>query len=188
MKKALVLIVVVGICEECFAAGGKAELEILKGIDSLSVLVEDLSDHAHEMGLTKDRLRAFTEHYVESGGIAVVSPEDSSDYVLPCLYVNLNLSVLVEMGLVYYNLSVNVQQPAILMRNLRMYREQTESSMYLWTWAEDWPASISVPTWGKAILGGAGTLRFVAAVEESLSYLLDMFIMDYLAANPVKHE
>ena len=172
--------------------GGRAHAEMdpsiisLQRIDSVWVIVEDLSYETRALGVTRDWLSALTEGHLQDERIVAASRPDSVRHIHPYLYINLNVSVLQEIGLIYYNLSLDLHQPVILTRSLNMYQSQTGASSYLWTWAQDWPSPITAPTWGKAILGGAGTVRFARAVEESLYNLLDMFVSDHLAAHPAE--
>ena len=141
------------------------EQESLRGLERLSVVIEDLAPELEEGGLTKSKLKAQVKLGLDQAGIEVLPEEDVIDYRAPYLYINVN-GMKACLGLYAYATRVALKQPVVLPRS-------PFAEVYMATWE----------------IGGVGTVgvNHLPAILESVRSQIDKFCRDYLAANPVAH-
>jgi hypothetical protein len=132
----------------------------LKGISSLSVLIENLPDGAKVLGLTKESIQTDVELKLRLAGIRVLTPEE--DYKVlgsPYLYVDLNLTNSAQAA----SIEVELHQDARLDLNGQ-------------------PA-IGVTTWDTGYLVSNPTAQ---GVRDRIKDLVDKFLNVWLSVNPKK--
>ena len=139
------------------------ERDTLKGLQGVYVLVEYLISEQEKFGLTKQQLQTDVELRLRQSGIMVLSEQE---WLLipgePRLYVNVNLQIYEEIGLVAFNILIELNQSVFLAR------DPTKFCM--------------ASTWWTA-LGGPIGLSKITTIRESVKDCVDIFINDYLAAN-----
>jgi len=139
------------------------------GIDAMYVVVEDLSKDAIEAGLTRKQIQMDVELKLRQEGIRIVSKEESLKTPVDAfLYVNVSVIKIRDLPKLAHHITVELKQGVFLMRNPKIL--------------------ILATTWSKAMTGYSGDLRFVSAMREDVSDLVDIFLNDYLAANPKEPE
>lgn len=147
-------------------SGDKDELESLRGLKGIYVLIENLpADIEEKGGLTKDQIRTDIELKLRLAGIKVVSREERSTIPgWPCLYVNIN-PMKRKTELVVYAIQTELSQEVFLERNPNI--------------------QIKAITWSRGMIGTVGEAK-LSQIRTSLKDLIDEFINDYLSVNPTK--
>ena len=140
-----------------FAADSKYARETLRGINSVSVLVEDLDADEVRDGLTKDQIQTDVELRLRKAGINVV-PQGS-----PTLYIDANL--LKDTNLYIYDCSVALEQFVTVETN---------------------GVSTIAPTWSGATTGRVGSSNMPRAIRNTVGDLVDKSLNAYLSVNPPK--
>ena len=134
-----------------------SKIESLRGLQAVSVVIEDLGPDAESLGLTKSRLHSQVELRLRRSGITVL--EDA----IPFLYININLKK-VPTGLYAVATEVSLKQQVYLVR---------DSSI-----------EITGVTWKVGSVGTVGEDRFAKSILNHVTRYVDEFANDYLAANP----
>jgi hypothetical protein len=148
------------------SAESDSEKQSLKGIKALEVLIEGLGEEEKQAGLTESSLRVLVEGRLRKAGIKVVD-DSINEPGRPYLYLNINCLTDKsgsEIVRYIYSYDLQLKQGALLKRN-------SEFEV--------------VPTWDAGGVGYFGTQK-LGAIERSVEKLVDMFINDFLAMNPVK--
>ena|SRR5665213_693769 len=149
------------------ASDGKYTRETLRGLNSFSVLVEELGQTALDLGLSVAQLRTATELRLRLAGIAIVSDEESADIPgAPYLYVNL-LAIGKVPGTISYTILLSLEQAATMERNPKI-------------------RAVAAVTWSTASIATVGSAKAAEEVRNDLEELIDQFINAYLSVNP-KH-
>lgn len=147
----------------------KIRREALKGIKGVSVLIEDLSPVAKELGITKESLNTEVELKLRLAGIKVYSSEEwlNSHGAISTLYVNLHTVGFGGVrGAYAYNIEFLLQDVAYITRSSR---------------------TDLVITWRDSRLGVYNTKKDgLEAINKSFKVVTDIFLNDYLAVNPKK--
>lgn len=153
------------------------DIQTLQGIQGFVVVVESLSKAALEAGLTEESVEALVSGQLVLAGIKVLTKKEWKEFKNPgaALYVNIN-AVKIPLGSTYaYSIRIEVKQNAVL---ARLDREVRSSDLVLAT------------TWMQGELGAVPELdyrnRFLNTVKNTLKELTELFITDYLLANPRK--
>lgn len=129
------------------------------GIDAMYVVVEDLTKDAIEAGLTRKQIQTDVELKLRQEGIRIRStPVDAF------LCVNVNILKILDGSMLANSITVELKQVVFLMRNPKIL--------------------ILATTWSKSMTGYAGETVFVSSMRQDVSDLVDIFLNDYLAANP----
>ena len=129
------------------------------GIDAMYVVVEDLTKDAIEAGLTRKQIQTDVELKLRQEGIRIRStPVDAF------LYVNVNILKILDGSMLAHSIAVELKQGVSLKRNPKIL--------------------ILATTWSKKMTGYAGERVFVSRMRQNVSDLIDIFLNDYLAANP----
>ena len=131
------------------------ERENLTGLREVNVVVEELSDAAEAVGLTRRALLTAVERRLEERGVPQGSSRQGAD-----LYINVSTHQGTT-GLYAYYARVSVQQMATIEGN------QLKSL---------------VDTWARASLGAVGG-RNLPQVEQVVRQLVDLFCDDYFEVN-----
>ena len=135
--------------------------EILTGLQGVRVLVEGLRPSETMYGLTEEALKATVELQLRQCGIKVLPPDES---LSPYLFVYPKIVSLDEIAMVAGNISLELIEEVFLGRD-------TTKSFWGVTWNRQ-----------RTMLAGKKEVR--EQVLERLEDLTDMFINDYLEANP----
>ena len=145
----------------------KGALTSLRGLAGVEVVVESLDPEAEQDGLHNSQLQTDIELRLRKVGIKVESgPKALNIPGMPTLYVNIN-TIKKESGSYAYRVDVELQQSVILDRNRSLI-------------------IMSATTWNTGMLGMVGSNNMPATVREAVGDLVDKFINDFLAENPVK--
>jgi len=162
----LVVVLAIGLfSDNIFAAGATWERELLAGLEGVVVVVEQIDEKAKMNGLTRESLGADTELKLRQNEIKVYSEQEQLlQPALPKLYINVNVVVREEIDFAAANIRVAFKQIVSLQRD--------PTRVYL---ATTWEAS-DILTCEKADLKD---------VRENVKILVDQFINDFRAANPL---
>ena len=134
------------------------QVDVLKGLKGVYVLVEALDPAETTIDLTKDRIRAVTEMALRRNGIRVLTFEEiRGTRGNPFVYVS------VGMGRTSFNVSVDFKE------NVRLERSPTTQVL-------------SATVWNANVTGTHG--GDADSIIKSLDELVDEFCNDYLKANP----
>lgn len=141
----------------------KNELESLKALKGLSVLVEGLPFGVEERGqLTSAQIQTDVELKLRLAGIKVIPKEELFGVPgSPCLYINVNI-LRKNTGLTAFAVRAELSQQVTLRRNPKTQ-----------VWATTW-------TRGEVGTVGEGKLQ---QIRDSIKDVIDEFINDYLSVN-----
>jgi len=145
-------------------AGGR---EVLKGIKSIRLEVEDLPRMAETLGIKKESLRQDVAARLRQAGIEVVS--DDALQATPSLpFLKISLIIGYSKPAYIYAVVVGLNEKVSLERDPRII-------------------SYAMPWW-RIVKGEQSGERVVAGfVQETLQYIINEFIADYTAANADTH-
>ena len=134
------------------------QIDILKGLGVIGVVVEKVNTEVERLGLTQQALQTDVELLLRKYGIEVAkNPADNY------LYINVNVSPS-DSGLVAFNISVEFCDIVIPIRNPSI----TIHNAIVWD------------------TGGTGSVgkKKIGSIREDVEDYVKVFINDYLAANP----
>src|SRR5579871_1034707 len=95
--------------------------EVLKGVKSISVLVDAIAKDAQEDGLNRGAIRTDVELRLRQSGIQVpTAAEELTNPSLPELYVNVHALKEKDKPIYIYNVLVEFKENACLERNRQM--------------------------------------------------------------------
>ncbi|MGB2809403.1 MAG: hypothetical protein WBC22_16800 [Sedimentisphaerales bacterium] len=170
-KKYWFLAVVIGVFALQLWAGFDIKKLTLKqqslvGIDAMYVSVDELPKNAKEAGLTKRQIQTDIELKLRREGIKVVTSQEEWLKLSgsPYLFVTIQSLKLEELPVFAYSITVELKQGVFLMRNRNISNLAT--------------------TWNEHRVGCAGEKVFVSSTRRYVSDFVDIFLNDYLAANP----
>lgn len=153
--------------------GLSTKIRSLYGLEGVYVLVESLNDEANQVGLTGIQLKTDIELILRLAGINVVSEENSFElYGSPYLYFNVNIMKDKD-GLYIYSTGLELTQTVSLHRSPKT-RELLPST------------AVAASTWDVGGVGIAGRNVVQEAIRSAAKDLVNMFLNDYLTANPKK--
>ena len=166
MKRLLVALVLVVVSVQPLV-GDDRNPGVLKGLVGVRVVVEELSDHAKEAGLTKQSLRIAAELRLRTHGIRVLTNEERlSSPSGAYLYVNVSaFKRSYHEGLVY-DCSVSLREAVTLLRG----------SQQKVNGATTWRAAVT--------FGITPSNDFANEIVSLVKEQVDEFINDYLRDNP----
>jgi hypothetical protein len=141
------------------SAESKSAVESLRGIVSVNVLLEEVAASSLDFGVTEDSLRTQVELGLRRNGIKIEPPHHD----VPTVYVR--LGTLSSPGIHCYDLEISVFQNVTLVRN-----------PYITVYG--------AKTWTQSYMGLLPSRLYADDIRTRLSGLLDMFLNDYLTANP----
>ena len=135
-----------------------ADVDTLKGVRSLIVLIEDVAPEAKDDGLTVEDLRSEVEAQLRDAGLQIRGDATES------LYININAHRIgTRDGRYMYNIEVRVSQPVRVLRT-------NEVAMS--------------PTWSRSIIGTTVLTRLPESVRSDLKDLVDTLLDDHRSVNP----
>ena len=137
----------------------------LKGLPGVRVVVEEFRRAVEAAGFDSQTFQTDVELKLRMAGIKVAKDTD-----LPELYLNVNALHRERNTHHAYSISLRLIQPVLLQSQLRSDPEQS---------SED---ALFATTWTTGLLG----LGTVADVRAALKDLVDEFVNDWLAVNPLK--
>jgi len=133
------------------------QVNILKGLGAVRVLVEELTPMAEQLGLTRQALQTDVELLLRKYGIEIEkNPKTRNLYITVSVMRN-------EIGVISFKISVEFSDIVILVRNPEII-----TSASVWQ------------TGGYGTVGRDNFKEIRATVED----FVKIFINDYLAANP----
>ncbi len=143
-----------------------SEVESLKGLKGVNVLVEVLNPDIEADGLSIDNIQTDVELKLRLAGIKVLTRQEMlKEPGSPYLYVNVN-SHKIESGTYSFNIMVSLKQGVYL---------ECDSSIRIF----------GVTTWNNATIGGVTRLQNVSNfIRDGIKDFVDEFINDYLSVNP----
>lgn len=138
--------------------------EILAGLQGVHVLVEDFRPEEEKYGFNKQQYKTDVELRLRQYGVKVLSKKEQLQVSgHPCLYINVNPLIDEKVGDAAVSILVKLNEVVLLERNPSI--------------------STVATTWEKGMILLLG-LKKLDSVRDSVRNLVDMFINDYLAANP----
>jgi hypothetical protein len=146
------------------AADDAGDREVLKGIKSIGVEVEDLPRMAEKLGIKKESLKMEVASRLQQAGIEVAS-EDAlkANPALPFLKVSLIIGY--SKPTYIYAVVVGLNEKVSLERDPRII-------------------SYAMPWWRIVKGEHAGAGDIAGYVQETLQYIINEFIANYAAVNP----
>ena len=141
-----------------FSFGQSSDVLTLRGLQAIGVVVEGLTSEGRRTGLTSQQIKTEVELQLRKVGIRV------DESVREFVYVNVNIVEAGDIDHFVYSLELSVEQPVTF--------ERDSSSLVAITWTQGYVGIISQE-------------RARNTIRESIHYLVDIFINDYLAVNPI---
>jgi len=141
------------------AFGLSDDNHLLRGLEGVQVIVEEIPPEVKREGLTKSQLKTDVELALRMSGIKVLSAEERGQMLSqPILYLNVN--VMKTQGSAYvFNVHLSARESGITLRGGM-------------TWAPTWE-------WGYV-----GITPSLATIRDYVKDMVDRFINAYLTANP----
>jgi hypothetical protein len=135
------------------------DTHLLRGLEGVQVIVEEIQPEVERDGLTKAQLKADVERALRMSGIKVLSAEERVQILSqPILYLNVN--VVKTQGSAYvFNVDLSARESGVTLRGGM-------------TWAPTWE-------WGYV-----GITPGLASIRDYVRDMVDRFIDAYLTANP----
>jgi hypothetical protein len=155
----------------CVGAEYVADAKTLRGIKSIYVDIRGLNKKEKEGGLTDSLLRTDVEIKLTLAGIAVASSEE--------FYSNPNCSRL-RVAIASFRTDLQPILSPFFVSNISVGLEQ---GVYL---ERGKNIRCIATTWERWNIGLADEKEFTEHVRKKLKGLVDMFLDDYLAVNPIK--
>lgn len=159
---------------------GRTQTEFLKGLKGVYVSVEHLSTEAKKYGLIRQNIQTDTEFRLRQNGVRVLTVDELHKRYQAFIeggfkrmdaavfYVNVNIGIDEEVGDAAVNINLQVVQPAFLPRERDIvFGDAT--------------------TWQNGYIFLC-ELSKITGVRESVKNRVDIFINDYLTANPKQIE
>jgi len=141
--------------------------EALRGIAGMKVTIEALNKDAEEAGVNIEQLKSDVELRLRKATVRVL--DDDASALSPFLYVNVHVlksSALTNL----YAIAVEVH-----FERVGTFEAFTGPSR-----------QFMVTVWDRSMLGIVGRQYLASAVREDVEDVVDLFLNDYLAANPPK--
>jgi hypothetical protein len=157
------------VVDECRVLGDELGKESLKGLTGVWVLIERFRDPniREEGGLTTSQLQTDVELKLRKAAISVLTKEERlATKDAPCLYVRVNPVTIPEIPFYAYSIEVELKQTVLLIRNPSI-------------------EVVGCSTWARGMAGYAGKALFVKTIREVVGDMVDQFINDFLALNPI---
>lgn len=134
----------------------------LIGLQGTGVIVENLAPEAGNLGLSKTVIQTDVELRLRKAGVKVLTEEESLETLgIPCLYVKINARSVPGLPLVVFSIAVELREWVRLVSGL-----ETVAAI-----------------WHTAYLGTVEKEK-IRTLREEVGHQVDVFIKDYLAANP----
>lgn len=147
------------------------EVRSLVGAKGVIVFIDDLNKHATSMGLTKDQLKTDAELKLRQAGIKISSNEEwFSSKDMSYLYINVAPNGDDSRSGTVYNVSVQHRQ------RVKMLRSPFAEFLAI-TWKISWQGNCP---------SSCSKSKFQQEARQSVMDKVNVFIEDYLTANPKK--
>jgi hypothetical protein len=141
------------------AQGNDRQADTLKGISTITVLVEDLPDSAEVIGLAAEAIQTDVELKLRLAGMRVLTNEEAHKLSgTPLLYVRAGLLTRAEAAII----EVQLLQNAVLERNGQV--------------------ALGVITWDRADVVANPTAQ---SIRDRVKDRVDEFLNDWLSVNPM---
>ncbi len=164
VKMIFVSLMVVILSSMAYAQSSKNDIECLRGLKGVYVLVENLLSDIEADGLHKADIQTDVEWKLRLAGIKVLAKEEQLEEPgSPYLYINVNSKKL-DVGLYAFSISIRLKQKVFLARNLK-------------------PNVYFATTWNMDLVGTVGEQK-VDNIRNFVKDNVDDFINDYLSVNP----
>jgi hypothetical protein len=146
--------------------------DLLKGLTGLWVLVERVKPDLERDGVTKAQLTTRVQIKLRQAGIKVLDVDELEKMPIkeglkiasaPALYLDVDSIKIKDSPLYAYSLSLEVLETVILKRDKKI--------------------EVLAGTWKQKAMGYCGVER-LRSVYDGVDDMVNMFINDYLAANP----
>ena len=148
---------------DVFAQQPKFEIESLRGLKGICVVIESLSPDIEKDGLRIENIQTDVELKLRLAGIKVLTGEERiKEPGTPFLYVNVSSSKS-ELGIYTFSINIQLRQLVFLARDL--------------------DTRIFACTWIKGTIGTIGANN-VVDIRDYVKDNVDNFINDYLSVNP----
>ena len=131
-------------------------------VGALAIRVEDPRDDAEKAGLSKEALASYIELRLRERGIPVRDPSVTTKES-PYVYLNVKITYLNDIDHYIFRTELSLRQTVMLLRNGKL---------------------VQATTWDNAIHGICRSDRITGNVTGTIDRLLDMFVDQYLQANP----
>ena len=139
------------------------QIESLRGIKGVNVLIELLNPDIEKDGLKKEQIKTDVELKLRLAGIKVLNEEELlNEPGQPYLHVNVN-SNKSELGFYSFSITIELNQLVLLIRDL--------------------DTIFTACTWSTKTVGFAGVEK-VGQIRDYIKDDVDLFINDYLFVNP----
>jgi hypothetical protein len=137
--------------------------EILAGLQGVEVAVEVFEPEDIKYGFNRQQYQTDVELRLRQYGIKVLSNEESLKMAQPYLYINVNPLISEKGGIAAVSIEISLRDIVVLVRNPTIMTSAT--------------------TWKRNVTSIVGFNRF-NEIRNKVRDLVDIFINDYLAANP----
>jgi len=141
-----------------------ADVESLRGLRGIRVLVMNPYDEAVNDGLTEAKLRSEIESRLRRGGIRLLSPHESQQ-ASSYLFVKARTAKIHEEDSYVWNIEVSVKQNARLDRDPNVCVQ-------------------SARTWSRGGFGSSPTSDMSRTIVRAVGIYAESFIQDYQSVNP----
>ena len=163
-KSGILMVLMLLISSTGYAQQSKSEVESLRGITGVYVLVESLRPDIKDDGLMEENIQRDVELKIRSSKINILTAEEwSQEPGLPYLYVRVSS---IKSDLEVYSFYIDIQ----LYQMVRLMR--------------DMDTSCSSITWNSSGSYGVVGVENVNDIRNGIDDLMDEFINDYLSVNP----
>ena len=143
------------------------QIQSLVGVKGVWVLIDYLNEDARSAGLTEEQLKKDVESELRLAGIKVNSREERSAFKDGAyLHVNINTIAYNDSPNIVFSISIELSQPVELRTGLSM--------------------SVRGMTWLDRCVGMYPTSEFAERTRHEVKDGVDLFIDEYLTANPKK--
>ncbi len=163
-KVLMILFLFTMVCVSDVYAPSKYEIESLRGIKGIHVVIESLNPDIEKDGLRIENIQTDVELKLRLAGFKVLTEKEwLNEPGEPYLYVNVN-SMKHEIGTHVFKVDIGLIQTVHLKRDTKIFLQAT--------------------TWSSGIIGYVEKEKGVNYVRDSVKDLMDEFINDYLSVNP----
>ncbi len=160
----ILLLCLVGLFSS-FAFAQELARNTLRGLESIHIMVDELSPEIERYGLLKKTLTKKIATKLNEVGIQNITKEEWEKIVdKPVLYVNIST---VKTGLGYYVYSMNIQ----FFQMVSLLRDPSIKKLSM-TWRT------------QGYLGSTRGKNLYATIHSGMEEILNEFVADYLTANP----
>ena len=152
------------ITSSVYGQTSESNIESLRGLKGVGVMVKDLISDIEKDGLRKENIQTDVELKLRLAGIKVLTQEEQfNEPGIPCLGVSVDSFIRDGSNIYAVNISIEFLQKVYLGRDLKI-------------------VTVGI-TWSKSFMGTVGASN-VNDIRDSVKDKVDEFINDYLSVNP----